>query len=149
MIPEGECRKLWYVVHGDTPPRPSKVPTYTGHEIEALQRAINVQRRDIPVSDMVLWKVRLPAICETAPGWFSMYSSTFRYLSTVVQKMRRTLSLRALKKFVFLIKFLKTVIFSALMKLGMCPFTGTWIPHQSSCMLLYKCDVRFSLFYGF
>jgi len=71
MIPEGECRKLWYVVHGDIPPRPSKVPTYTGHEIEALQEAINLQRRDIPVSDMVLWKVRLPyrpAICETAPG---------------------------------------------------------------------------------
>ena len=53
----GKPRKLWFVVDGD--PTPSKVTTYTHHDIDDLKQTINAERKDLPVSNMILWKVRL------------------------------------------------------------------------------------------
>jgi len=56
MIPNGEPRPLWFVVHGDSQD-PAKVTAYTLQDIDDLKNLINDRRPDIPASEMHLWKV--------------------------------------------------------------------------------------------
>jgi hypothetical protein len=39
---------------------PAKVTAYTRQDIDDLKKLINGQRQDIPVSEMLLWKVKSP-----------------------------------------------------------------------------------------
>jgi hypothetical protein len=58
MIPDGEPCPIWFIVHGDSPQvDPEKVTAYSRGDIDDLKNLINVRRRDIPASEMLLWKV--------------------------------------------------------------------------------------------
>lgn len=59
MVPNGEQRPIWFVVHKDEAD-PAMVTACSHQYIDALKDLINGRRRDIPASDMLLWKVRLP-----------------------------------------------------------------------------------------
>lgn len=58
MIPNGEPCPLWFVVHEDSIPVPTKVTAYTRQDIDDLKNLINARRPDILTSEMRLWKVR-------------------------------------------------------------------------------------------
>ena len=53
MIPNGEPRPIWFVVHGDQADL-EKVTAGSRQDIDDLKNLINFRHQDIPASDILL-----------------------------------------------------------------------------------------------
>ena len=62
-FPMMESHVLWYIVLDDSASHTS-VDIHSAHSINDLKKAINSQRKDIPVSNMILWKVTFHILLE-------------------------------------------------------------------------------------
>jgi hypothetical protein len=52
---------IWFIVYADSVQAdPEKVTAHSRQDIDDLKNLISARRQDIPATDMLLWKVRLP-----------------------------------------------------------------------------------------